>query len=381
MNGSGVLAEALLVSADTCYCLPGYPVTTLTEATGAERTVNEKVALEYAIGDSLAGRRSAVILKNVGLNACADTLVNATTQGVRGGVVVIAGDDLGVLASQNRQDSRNYAAVADVPVFDARERGAGGIVEAAFRASERFSRVAIIRATSTFLESEVSGEIAEPERHFGEVAGWQLTMRGRVEAAAIRTQEMADWAESRGHVIVSPPCCLDLPGDEPETMQKRGYSRTFCSGCPFLPALSVLKEKGIRVISDIGCSVLATNPPYETAIAAYSLGSSVAIAAHSTGVALTGDGALLHSGINALIDVYEKRRPLLCIVLRNNVMAMTGRQETPDVLRYISWADPETIASDDIRTIREAIYIPDRPRTLVITGRCPEGAGYESIEY
>ncbi|MCK9308460.1 MAG: thiamine pyrophosphate-dependent enzyme, partial [Methanoculleus sp.] len=66
------------------------------------------------------------------------------------------------------------------------------------------------------------------------------------------------------------------------------------------------------------------NPPYRIGIATYGLGSSVAVAATGPGVALTGDYALLHSGLNALIDVYERKLPLLCIVLANTRMGMTG---------------------------------------------------------
>jgi TPP-dependent indolepyruvate ferredoxin oxidoreductase alpha subunit len=51
--------------------------------------INEKVALEYGLGDSLSEKRSVIIIKNVGLNVCADPLVNATTQGLRSGVVIV----------------------------------------------------------------------------------------------------------------------------------------------------------------------------------------------------------------------------------------------------------------------------------------------------
>ena len=54
------------------------------------------------------------------------------------------------------------------------------------------------------------------------------------------------------------------------------------------------------------------------------MGASIAVASRSTRVALIGDYALLHSGLNALIDVYEKRLPLLCIVMKNDSTAMTG---------------------------------------------------------
>jgi Indolepyruvate ferredoxin oxidoreductase, alpha and beta subunits len=150
MKGEEVLARRFLSASDARYTVPGYPISRLAELTGAEIVVNEKVAIEYALGDSLAGRRSVVILKNVGLNAGADPLVNATTQGLRGGVVVVAGDDLDVVGSQNAQDSRYYGEVAQVPVIEPDRDTCSLSVEAAFGASERFSRISLLRVTLPF---------------------------------------------------------------------------------------------------------------------------------------------------------------------------------------------------------------------------------------
>ena len=124
MKGFEVLAEVLSTSADRCYAVPGYPVTELSAKTRAETVVAEKVALEYALGDSLMGRRAAVIMKNVGLNACADPLVQATTQGLIGGVVIVAGDDPLAEASTSAMDSRYYGELAQVPVTGT---GSGGL--------------------------------------------------------------------------------------------------------------------------------------------------------------------------------------------------------------------------------------------------------------
>ena len=155
MKGEESLARALRSCADVWYTVPGYPVTRLAELVQAEMVVNEKVAVEYALGDSLAGRRSVVIMKNVGLNACADPLVNASTQGVRSGVVIVAGDDLEVTGSQNAQDSRYYGEVAQVPVIEPDRETCGQSVEAAFAASEKFSRIALLRVSPPLLETEV----------------------------------------------------------------------------------------------------------------------------------------------------------------------------------------------------------------------------------
>jgi indolepyruvate ferredoxin oxidoreductase alpha subunit len=108
MKGVDVITRALLACTDRQYTVPGFPITGLGELTGAELVINEKTALEYALGDSLSGRRAAVIIKNVGVNACADPLLQATAQGLIGGVILVAGDDPEAKGSQTAQSSRNY---------------------------------------------------------------------------------------------------------------------------------------------------------------------------------------------------------------------------------------------------------------------------------
>ena len=420
MKGGEALAQALRACADRCYTVPGYPVTSVAEAVGAELTVNEKVALEYALGDSLSLRRAAVILKNVGLNACADTLVNATTQGLRSGVVIVAGDDLSVRGSQNAQDSRYYGEVAEVPVLEPSGTTIGPALEEAFLASERFSRMAILRVTSDLLEREAAVPACTNVRDGGDLASGDLTMRGRVAAAAQGTAAMFAWArnhplnhitgasvsvgaaegDSRAVVVYPPPDLSPsvreireagrpflaehrhlVPPEPPTKVERfadRGHYRTFCPHCPFRPLMGILKGKGLSAACDMGCAILAMNPPYSVGVAAYGLGSSVAVAARSTGIALTGDYAFLHSGINALIDVYEKGLPLLCIVLANNRLGMVGTTAAFDPVPYLAWASPVIADGDDPR-LGMLVDRVDRPRTLVVEGTCPQGESYETV--
>jgi TPP-dependent indolepyruvate ferredoxin oxidoreductase alpha subunit len=423
MKGEVVLAGAIRASADRTYTIPGYPVTTLASLLSAELVVNEKVALEYALGESLMGRRSAVVMKNVGLNACADPLVNATTQGLRAGVVV-AGDDLEAQGSQNVQDSRYYGELAQAPVLEPDRTTCAAAVEEAFRASERFSRVAIIRVTPPVLEGECTPGKVERRNSTGSLADPDLTMRGRAMAADGRTRELFRWSrenplnrigrgtgasvggaagsgENRVVTVYPPPAhpallsgitelgrpflrehrALEPPPDlgEPERFSKRGHYRTFCPSCPFKKVLTILKEQGLRAVCDMGCSVLAMNPPFQVGAAAYGLGSSVAVAARSTGIALCGDYALLHSGLNALVDVYEKHLPLLCIVLSNSRLGMTGGQAGYDPVRYLSWANPVVIPAEDPNLSR-FLEPGDEPKTVVVEVICPEGESYERVE-
>jgi TPP-dependent indolepyruvate ferredoxin oxidoreductase alpha subunit len=134
-------------------------------------------------------------------------------------------------------------------------------------------------------------------------------------------------------------------------------------------------------VCDAGCSILLLNRPYGLGVASYGMGASIAVAARSTKLAVIGDYALLHSGLNALIDVYEKRRALLCIVMKNDCTAMTGRQPARDPIPYLRWADPVICRADDTAVLKTELVVPDKPRTLVVQGTCPEGSSHETLAY
>lgn len=423
MKGIDVLTEALLTCTDRQYTVPGFPITDLGVRVNAEMVINEKTALEYALGDSIEGRRAAVIIKNVGVNACADPLLQATAQGLIGGVVIVAGDDPDALGSQTSQDSRYYGELAELPVIEPGADCCYAGVEAALEASEQFSRVAMIRLTPPVLEADADPSPVARKEGKGRLSERTWTMNGRVTAAEELYRTMFAWSSEstlnrwtgepagsgpapgktrivtvnplpvqaakirdvreygrtfiRDHRGILPP----MPQKRPEAMEDRGYYRTFCRDCPFRGMMNILKERNTAMICDAGCSVLGMTPPYELGVASYGMGASIAVAARSTKVALIGDYALLHSGLNALIDVYEKPLPLLCIVMKNDCTAMTGKQHACDVLPYLRWADPVVCRAEDVTTLEHELVVTDRPRTLVVTGTCPEGCSHETVEY
>ncbi|WP_209673916.1 thiamine pyrophosphate-dependent enzyme [Methanolinea mesophila] len=424
MKGEDAIVQALGRSADRFYAIPGYPVTGIGRGVSAEPVINEKVALEYALGDSLAGRRAAVIMKNAGLNACADPLVQAGTQGLGSGVVVVAGDDLVPLGSTSLQDSRYYGELARVPVIEPGPATCFAGVEEAFRASERFSRVAILRLTPELLFCEVCPDRSERRDLPGTPANPALTMKGRVQREERLFNGLFSWSrenplnsisggrvgagaapgESAAVTVYPPPGgveelpavnelgrpflrehrCVepgDLHRDAPETFTSRGFYRTFCRGCPFLGLFLAMKEQGVRAAVDAGCSILLASPLYGVGVASYGLGSAVAVGARSTGVAVIGDYALLHSGIQALIDVYEKKTPLLCIVLRNRCLGMTGGQEEAyDPRDYLGFAKPVVVPAGDTKRLSGLFSRPvPGPRTIIVEGECPKGGEHETI--
>jgi indolepyruvate ferredoxin oxidoreductase alpha subunit len=154
--GRGIVEAGCTVA--TSY--PGTPaseillsVVVFTKETGAplyaEWSVNEKVAYEVALANSMSGRRAAVAMKQVGLNVASDPFMRSAYLGVKGGLVVISADDPGPHSSQTEQDSRFFAMFAKVPVLDpSSPKEAKDMVGQAFELSERFEIPVMLRPTT-----------------------------------------------------------------------------------------------------------------------------------------------------------------------------------------------------------------------------------------
>ncbi|AKB28537.1 Indolepyruvate oxidoreductase subunit IorA [Methanosarcina siciliae T4/M] len=184
-NGFEALYLAALDSDVTLITgVPGYPVTSLmelflktdnistemdkipTKANNASTAshgptykarwlTNEKVALEIALGASVSGRRSLVIVKHVGMNLLSDPLITSVTHTTGAGLVIIAGDDPGVKGSQNEQDSRWYGRIAEVAVFDPVDPDAAyRTLRRAYELSEEIRAPVILRVTAGLEKTE-----------------------------------------------------------------------------------------------------------------------------------------------------------------------------------------------------------------------------------
>lgn len=150
---------------------PGTPSTEITETIAkykdvyAEWSPNEKVAMEVAYGASVAGARSMVCMKHVGLNVAADPLFSIAYAGVNGGMVIVVADDPAMHSSQNEQDSRYYAMSAHVPMLEpSNSQEAKDFTKFAFELSEKYDTPVFIRSTTRIAHSQsyvVIGERAE----------------------------------------------------------------------------------------------------------------------------------------------------------------------------------------------------------------------------
>ena len=202
MSGNEALARGAFeagVTVGTGY--PGTPSTEILENLAlykpdvyCEWSPNEKVAFEVAAGASLAGARSIVTMKHVGLNVAADPLMTLSYISVEGGFVACVADDPGMHSSQNEQDTRNYARFAKIPLFEPSDsQEARDFLKMAIQVSEEFKTPVILRTTTrvshsrslvelgkrTLSEKKI-GLVKNPPR-FVPIPVWGRPMRQRVE--------------------------------------------------------------------------------------------------------------------------------------------------------------------------------------------------------
>ncbi|HSH36622.1 indolepyruvate ferredoxin oxidoreductase subunit alpha, partial [Schnuerera sp.] len=140
---------------------PGTPSTEILENVSqyeeirSEWSTNEKVALEVGSGASIAGARSLVAMKHVGLNVAADPMFTMAYEGVNGGLVIVTADEPGMHSSQNEQDNRLYAPHAKVAMVEpADSQECKDFIKEAFEISEKYDTPVLFRITTRVCHSK-----------------------------------------------------------------------------------------------------------------------------------------------------------------------------------------------------------------------------------
>jgi indolepyruvate ferredoxin oxidoreductase, alpha subunit len=191
----------------------GYPGTPSTETLEevarlgvvyCEWAPNEKVALESAIGASIAGGRTLATMKHVGVNVAADALLTLNHTGVNAGLILMVADDPGMHSSQNEQDSRNYAKFAKIPMLDpSNSQESYDYVRDGFEISEQFDTPVMLRTTTRI--SHAKGVVIQKEKIAQKIGPWvkdvpkyvMLPNYGKIkhveiEARLLKLQEFAE---------------------------------------------------------------------------------------------------------------------------------------------------------------------------------------------
>ena len=205
---------ALHAGLSAAYGYPGTPSTEILEylldhageaSLRVSWCVNEKTALETALGASFAGKRALVTMKHVGLNVASDPLMNGALLGIKGGLVIAVADDPGMHSSQNEQDSRFYAGFAGIPCLEPRsQQEAYAMAREAFDLSERFALPVLLRMTTRLAHARAqvrpgAARGQNPLSKAGDKTRWMLLpAHARKNYAALLEKQsgLADWSAS-----------------------------------------------------------------------------------------------------------------------------------------------------------------------------------------
>jgi len=117
----------------------------------------------------------------------------------------------------------------------------------------------------------------------------------------------------------------------------------WCKGCSYHQLFTALKEldmNNLNIIGDIGCYTLAALEPYNAMDVQLNMGLSIGASfgvekanneKNQKNIAVIGDSTFVHSGITALIDIFNNKSSGTVIILDNKGTAMTGMQPYPEV--------------------------------------------------
>lgn len=161
LSGAGAAARgAYEAGAGLVLTYPGSPVVEAFDILSSRESplkdrcdivINEHVAYHQALGYSLAGGRSFIIMKHVGVNVCADPMHYSAYMGVNGGMVILTGSDPGANCSTGEFDVRFYSLHTHIPIFEPRDfNETVAITKKAFEVSELYKLPVMVVIPSAF---------------------------------------------------------------------------------------------------------------------------------------------------------------------------------------------------------------------------------------
>ena len=111
----------------------------------------------------------------------------------------------------------------------------------------------------------------------------------------------------------------------------------WCDGCPYYILFAALKELNLNIIGDVGCYTIGALKPFNALDVQLNMGLSIGSsfgaekASMEKNIAVIGDSTFLHSGLTALINIFNNNSRGTVIILDNGGAAMTGLQPIPRV--------------------------------------------------
>ncbi len=366
----------------TAYNFPGFHSHDLFSALGENIiSVNEKIAYEFAWGSSIAGARTVVTFKNVGLHDAADPFLNSYYTGINAGLVVVVFDDINLTGSQGVFDSRQFRAITGGIWLEPKTiQECYDYAFNSFKKSEESGLPLIIRMSNTntqltgsiICSNQQQKSIIPYVKNFDAYVVHPITGNAQFEKWVLKNKNLNSLLDSNSVGVVSKDLLVNtivFP-----TVNKKYNTEQHIVTNKFENFYSILRNNNYIVSIDLGGY---TADYLKTADMCLCFGASTAVAGGVKNIlldikvaAVIGDTPFLHSGKNVLPELVLRGLCIDIFVLDNGGSQGTGGQVVPgNIEKEAMIYDVEYVKlylSEVELTLKKIMTKPERTRVFHI---------------
>ncbi len=207
-----------------------------------EFSTNEKVALEVAAAAAASGVRSFTFMKHVGVNVASDSLMSVAYTSVEGGMVVLSADDPSMFSSQNEQDNRHYARLANIPMVEpSNPQEIKDLLKYSYQLSEDFKLPVLMRTTTrvSHMRGVVTTDIFEKKEKKGFFKRDPERFVPVPATAMVMHKSLVEKMEKLKHVINNSPFN--------KIFDRKGKIGVITSGSAFNYVMDAIEENQLKV--------------------------------------------------------------------------------------------------------------------------------------
>ncbi|PKN26683.1 MAG: indolepyruvate ferredoxin oxidoreductase subunit alpha [Deltaproteobacteria bacterium HGW-Deltaproteobacteria-21] len=343
---------------------PGTPATEIVEEfldchqVHAEWACNEKVALEMALGASLANVRAMAVMKHNGTNVCTDILMHLNFTGVKAGLLLVSADDPGGLSSQNEEDSRILVhSYANLPVFDPSNAAeAKTMVKDAFDLSEKTRMCFVLRPVLRVCHSRSVIDFKAGRKARSREARWEDD-RERYIMSAVEVRELGGikrpqarhrWLNAKYRELA------ELFEKSPYNQIEPGNGGIGLIGCGI--GYTYIKEASLHFSKSFPVLKLGTLPIPRKMVLEFLKGKRKVVVFEEVEPVVEG----------LIKQLCQEERVPVKVLGRSGFYASDGELTTQIVIEAVKKADPQVKLVDEVSPRKLDIEVPVRTRTQCV---------------
>lgn len=327
------------IGADVVTHVPGFGASevyqsfNLIKMRNSPEYFNEEVAYAVAFGASIAGKRSASLMKAHGFMKAANAATDSLYANTNAGFVTIIFEDKEGSHSDNVLEIKPILKALNFPYKTCTEKDVYENVIKAFLVSEKKQMPVVLLVDSADIDKEI-----EFEQQLNLKKNFEFhrdILSHFVSPLFSKYQYKIFTAKTLGGdlSIIQKPILPVIPNDIPERYKD--------SVEKYIPLFDVFKYlRGEIVCGDTSTSSFFALPPYNCIDTVLHIGGSIpmAIGASLAGKknvwALTGDFGFIAAGHMALIEAVQREVPIKVIIFYNKKAAATGGQTISKQIMY-----------------------------------------------